>query len=210
MKARAMIRLFITCGVTLGLTVSTAAQTPQVPAPITTDVLAQPATWVPFQSVVEHNGVAAGRFWRDAQGSTRLELDAPDSRGRVICIENIPQATYYVFRPASGWTAQPMWLPTTGWQPRPVARVEAGTVVVEDGWSAYERLRGPTRERRAPALNFFAVTREQPDGTVERHRQIVVGDVPADLFAPPSGATVTVLTQPGGIVARPAPRGGAQ
>jgi hypothetical protein len=66
---------------------------------------------VALRSVVEIDGVPAGRFWRDAHGSMRLELDVPDAEGRTIVIHNIPQATYYVYRPAGGWTAQPMLLP---------------------------------------------------------------------------------------------------
>jgi len=42
----------------------------------------------------ERDGVQIGSFWRDRNGSTRLQLDQPDAAGRTIIIENVPQARY--------------------------------------------------------------------------------------------------------------------
>ncbi len=192
------------------MTTTIVAQQPAAPGDFS-DVIAQPATWVPFHADVERNGVQVGRFWRDRNGSTRLQLDVPDAAGRAIMIENVPEARYYVYRPATGWTVQPMLLPTQGWRPQPMPRLDAGIAVLEDGLSAYERVRLRQRERHVPALNFFVVRRESlDDGSVERYRRILVADPPAGAFAPPANATVTALEQPGGIIARPAPRGGGQ
>jgi hypothetical protein len=205
-----MTKWLTVCGWLLGAATLGAQDVPVRPRP-SMEAVAQPATWVAFRSVVERDGVAIGRFWRDARGSTRLELDSPDAHGRTIIIENVPAATYYVFRPASGWTAQPMVLPTGGWTPLPVARMDVGTPVTEAGLPAYERVTGTRRERRAPALNFFPIVRERlDDGSVERHRDILLGDVGASLFRPPFGVNVTERPDPGGIVALPMPRGGGQ
>jgi hypothetical protein len=192
------------------LAVGVSAQRP--PAPGTApDVAPQPTTWVPFQSVLEENGVTVGRFWRDAEGSTRLERSAPDAEGRTIIIENVTSARYYVYRPATGWTAQPMLLPTTGWHPREVQRSVIGTPVAEpiEGYTAHERATPEALERVAAGLNFLPLVRQRSaDGVTERHRNVTVGDVPASHFEPPGDAAVTVLDTPGGIVARPASKGG--
>ena len=173
-------------------------------------VVAQPATWVAFQATLERNGVPVGRFLRDAQGSTRLELDAPDEHGRLVMIQNVPQAKYYVFRPGAGWTVQPMVLPTGGYRPLPVRRLDAGQPVseTEAGLTVFEQARLDRRERRAPALNFFAVVQESADGlTIERYRSIQMTAPPASAFVPPAGVSLTELGEPGGIVARPMPGG---
>jgi hypothetical protein len=189
-----------------------ASLTAQEPArPDTRELVPQPMAWVAFQATLERNGVAVGRFLRDGHGSTRLELEAPDERGRMVIIHNVPQATYYVYRPGSGWTAQPMVLPTTGYLPVPVRRMDAGAARSEavEGYAVFEQSRGTGRERRAPALNFFAVVRESADGlTVERYRGIQVATPPASAFVPPAGAAIIELREPGGIVARPVAGGG--
>ncbi len=152
-----------------------------------------------------------GRFWRDRTGSTRLQSDAPDQEGRTIVIENVPQSKYYVYRPATGWTVQRMVLPTLGWRPLPLPRLDAGVPVIEDGRAGYERVWQRVRERRVPLLNHFAVRRESLDnGTVDRYVRILVGDAADGLFTPPTNARPTVLDEPGGIVAQPVGRNIAQ
>ena len=164
-----------------------------------------------FKADIERNAAPIGRFWRDRNGSTRLQWDLPDSDGRTIIIENVAQSKYYVYRPLKGWTVQPMVLPTQGWQPPPVPRVDAGTAVTEDGREAYERVWQRVRERRVALLNFFPVRRESLDtGVVDRYVRIAIGDVADALFAPPAAATPVIVDEPGGIVARPLGRRSGQ
>jgi hypothetical protein len=187
-------------------------QEPQVPGGRVTRAVTQPVPWVAFHAVVERDGVEIGQFWRDDKGSTRLELFAPDAEGHTILIQNIPTAIYYAYRPATGWTAQPMLLPSTGWHPQPVAVAEAGTTAREavEGLPTRERLTVEGLALRAAALNFFPLVRQLADGTVERHRRVQIGAVSGRLFVPPDGAVVVPLADPGGIVARPAQQGGAR
>ncbi len=187
-----------------------AQQRPALPGE-SVDVIVQPASWVPFRADIERNTVQVGRFWRDRNGSSRLQWDAADQEGRTIVIENVPQAKYYVYRPATGWTVQPMVLPTLGWRPLPLPRLDAGVPVIEDSRAAYERVWQRMRERRVPLLNHFAVRRESlENGTIDRYVRILVGDVADGLFTPPANARPTVLDEPGGIVAQPVGRNVAQ
>lgn len=62
---------------------------------------------------------------------------------------------------------------------------------------------------RAPQLNLFTLTELQPCQwrTTELcgvwFHDVKVGPQDVDLFSPPAGAAIEVLTEPGGIVYRP-------
>jgi hypothetical protein len=92
--------------------------------------------------------------------------------------------TYYVFRPAQGWVAHPMVLPTYGWRPAPVARSGVGErVASETGLDAYERRRGDgTIDRRLPHLNFLTVRETLPNGSVRTLEELHMREPAPRLF----------------------------
>ena len=167
-----------------------------------------PAAWVPLRAALVIDGEAAGRWWRGADGSTRVDRLAPDRRGVTIEIRHIATRRYYEYRPASGWTAHPMLLPTQGWEPDTLAPMTLGARV-SDARSAHEVFEVRTRrgpERHIPALNFLKVSEYLPDGRSQVLTEIVSVAPPDDLWQPPRGAAVLESHIPRGIVALPAPR----
>ena len=125
---------------TMLTTVASAQERPVLPG-ATEAMFPQPATWVAVSAVIERDGVAVGQFRRAADGSTRIEWATPDASGRTIEIRNIGQRRFYTYGPATGWTAQPMLLPTQGWVPPRVSVRAAGVKVAttQDGYDVYER-----------------------------------------------------------------------
>jgi hypothetical protein len=174
-------------------------------------LLAQPPDWVPFSADVEitvpNTPRVVGRFYRASDGSSRLETGPEDGSRQVISMKNIPAQTFYWFSPAPGygWTSQPLKLPPEGWRP---TQYRAN---MKDLAKHGERIEGLELYRyvtpsgdvalNAPALNFFSVVRQSVKfGKRERYFNIRLGEPPNDLFSPPAGASVRVLSKPGGII----------
>ena len=201
-----MTRILLSITALLALAAPAAAQT-AFPGAAVTDPYPQPAGWVAVEATLEINGAAAGRYWRSADGSTRLEYTTPDTRGITIEIRNVTERRYYVFRPSAGWTVQPMALPTQGWLPPRVARQAVGQKVAEVPYEVHERTRpNGAADRHVPALNFLKVRETTPDGSVRTLSNVKVQEPAAGLMRPPNGAPLTTLSVPGGIVALPSPR----
>jgi hypothetical protein len=81
-----------------------------------------PSEWVAFQANVSKSGlggkVVHGRFYRNQDGSERLETGPTISDIRVIDIKNVSKSKHYLFTAASrSWRVDPMLLPPSGYKP---------------------------------------------------------------------------------------------
>lgn len=183
----------------------------------------QPANWVPFSADVSvthaDSGITVyGRFYRDAQGSTRLET-GPKGETVVTFIRNIPRGVYYSLNTKRGeaWLQGPMKLPSGGWKPRvtrsdlvglskhtPFVEVRTGkphSFRAATGLTAYRILNGAgTLSLEVPDLSFFPILTVTLEGRREAYSNVEISDQPEHLFLPPAGAQVIVTDQVGGIV----------
>ena len=179
----------------------------------------QPQSWVAFEADVaksepatdgRHPVSLSGRFWRDSSGSTRLEFGLTGTTASSqIAIKNVPSSTFYTFVSTRGWIRQPMVLPPKGYRP---PRYQLGpnftkhTELVQ-GYTVYRTVNAEgVVSLMAPDLNFFTLKRQGTNGATETYYNIRIGDPDPALFEPPVGAVVTALSEPGGIIWKPARR----
>jgi hypothetical protein len=171
--------------------------------------LPQPAGWVPFEAVIQHEGVWIGRFRRDGASSTRRELDVgrggtPDraaqySAGDVL---RVPPARR--MDGAADGAADRQLVPTGG------LAADGGEPATRDWLEAVERTGEARRGQRAPALKFVRVLRDHGPEGPEQYMRIRIGAMPLSPFEPAAGAIFTRLREPGGIVALPSAPGVAR
>ena len=178
----------------------------------------QPSDWVPFSADVEVSvpGDATrkpyklvGRFYRDQNGSERLETGPenepiPGLTTTAISIKNIPSERFYSYSVQVGWISQPMKLPAGGWKPKAMytnAERPLHTDQIE-GFDVY-RATGPAGDTwlLAPALNGLALVEQVlRHGHRQVYSHIRLGPQSADLFEPPSGTELLVSAEFGGII----------
>jgi hypothetical protein len=178
-------------------------------------LIPQPASWVPFSAelrdVREDGAVTVGRFYRASDGSTRSETGPSLDNIRVVGINAISNATFYLWHADRGWTAQPMQLPPFGWNPTPTIFNSQMTGVTDkvEGFTVIRMVVGGNDRVAfvAPELNLFPLIVSYPCrgrtaqcGTV--HFNIRVGEQPQEYFAPAEDALITRREEPGGIVRR--------
>jgi hypothetical protein len=177
------------------------AVVPQTPAPT-----GAPSTWVPFSAdlkVTSPDGnEATGRFFRDAHGCERQEIPTGPQGSLITTIQNFETGKFYRLM-REQWTVQPMKLSPGGAMPRR----PGGSLTKpsrHEGYEVFEQVTprrvnnvpaGSSRSLVAPALDYYAVVREMPNGRVQTAYNIKVGPPPPELFLPPANAYVT--EQPG-------------
>jgi hypothetical protein len=205
------LAIWVAAAVMLTLVGAQAGYTQLRPTTVQRKPIEQPNHWVAFEADVQvlqgaDSGDLRGRFYRNSDGSTRLEEEQVNDReNRTVSIHNIALAKWFTFNPLKGWTSRPMVLPPNGWQPalqyqgNPQFRP---STIQRDGRPLYEKTFGSDEIWvEDPALNFFPVIKQELlTGRHETYTKIVEIEPPAELFEPPVGADVVELRQPGGIV----------
>jgi hypothetical protein len=179
-----------------------------------------PRQWIPFTALLtkidDGNEQSAGRLYRGADGSQRLETGPSLSDIRVISIKNVTKSKAYNM--AGGiWIEHPMSLPPAGWHPPRVllnsptykryqyklalAKGQDGSLTSTVGFDAYFREANGATQLMVPALNFFPVFRKTAHGgSMVFHDIVLTENPPAALFEPPADAAVGVDPRPAGIV----------
>jgi hypothetical protein len=169
----------------------------QPPSAAERQEVSTPREWVPFAATLTKTNATkvidvAGRFFRAADGSTRVETGPPGNRAAVIGINNVPLKRMYFYTEPLGWM-------TRSWDARHVAPPRLavdGQKTFHHGETVegYQVLRSVGQDGTvrflAPALNGEALIRQLPSGMRDELTQISTGPQPADLFEPPSGVTV--------------------
>lgn len=171
----------------------------------------QPEGWVPFDADVMKEAQGStqkivGRYFRDSDGSTRLESwDPSDPTVRVISISSIPRARAYVYSPRIGWESYPMVLPPGGYRPLR-HRLETKNLSRRPeefaGFEVYEYV-GAVGDisYRAPGLNFFPLFLQTgKDGQRTTYSNVQIREQDPALFDLPPGVSVTEKSTPRGIV----------
>jgi hypothetical protein len=182
-----------------------------MPQSATPALVSQPSDWVPFSAdherISDTGEVFVGRYYQASDGSTRAENGPTLEKINRVLIKHIPTATFYTWRLESGWTQQPMQLPPNGWHPRPtVASLFKDATETIDGFRLLKRELDDRTVFVAPELNLFPVLERKikcSPGVAScgfRYFNIRIGEPPSELFQPDPNATITRLTQPGGIV----------
>ena len=165
-----------------------------------------PSTWVAFTADMVRTapgGSVYGHFFRDADGSTRLESGPSLTDMRLIDVKNVTEEATYYFTEQTGWTRHPMKLEGKGWLPqtRPSRPPSEGRAVQYENFEGWT-LTGPNgqMEIQIPALNFFAADSSRANGTRMRYSNIQIRAVDRALFAPPPGAAIVYSDKPEGII----------
>lgn len=219
---RRTIVLLTLCALLLGTWAGASLRArPGQSGPREPQLLPQPYDWVPFSADVTvespTDGRQTGRFFRRADGSTRLEITWLQHNATVISINNVSATTYYRYSPKRGWVSGPMELPTWGWKPlryhdqvfglRPyrhrvaLKKGQSGSLWAVEGFDAFMYTTGAGGLRiMIPELNFFPAVRQSLYGRRETYSNIEIGPQPSELFELPPGAHVTAIDLPGGIV----------
>jgi hypothetical protein len=187
-------------------------------------LIPQPAEWVEFsaQLKVFHPGQpeAVGRFFRDLNGSTRLETGPTESDIKIISINNYSSRLRYVQTSAvpNRWRAEPINIPNRPWAPIPrrvqttgLTKLPERITVTEQGellpiskgvamglsetqfFEAfhYVNAAGNFLTIDIPALNFFSVLKQNSaSGRREVYFNIKSGPQPAELFEPTPGEPI--------------------
>lgn len=194
-----MIRILIRLALmTVAVQVALSGQTPS-------EYLPQPDHWVPFSANVEIVGtgrdgstqVVRGRFWRGADGSTRLETGPSEDDVRVTSINNLTKEVTYVGPTKSGtWLEQPMPPPGPfGRKPIQYTTRMVGLTLnfgEVEGFKVHRYINPNGDEWLwAPDLNFFPLVRRMAGGRrLEQYSNVQVGDQASSLFEPPAGVTI--------------------
>jgi len=187
--------------------------------------LAQPQDWVPFTADVRvfHPGVeaVAGKFYRSANGSTRMETGPlVSAQPLVISIHNVGLGLTFIGRKGK-WESHPIVLGPEGHRPPrlldgapgrhkldyKIRGNENGTTERLDpgdptGFEAYQYNAGSGAVAyEVPALNFFRVIQQNAvNGRREVYFNIKIAEPPEALFTPPTGAVVAAQADPKGLV----------
>lgn len=191
-----------------------ADQTPATMPASGTELIQQPATWVPFSAELENTTGGgeqfAGRYYQGSDGSTRYETGPGPVLTEItaVGIKNIRRQKFYSFSRRDGWTEQPMQLPPGGWHPSPtLARIYTATDETLDGLHLVKQESSRSVTWVAPELNLFAVRIDirdcgGPGRTCStRFFNIRREPQPDALFElPPDAGAVTPLSAPGGII----------
>jgi hypothetical protein len=143
-----------------------------------------------YQELSSRGVERVGHYWRDQNGSVRIETGRSFERLDVINIRNTARAEVYEFRTDSGWFSAPWSL---GGSIAPVREISANggtvtTVAVEGRTAVRRALADGAVEIYVPELNFLLVERTRGDGTRQLLRNVrTPGQISAMLFAPPQG-----------------------
>jgi len=184
-----------------------------------TDLLPQPAGWVPFSAdaeLIQPGGQKYhGRFLRASDGSTRFTLTPDRSAVPHITIRNVTQVRYYIG--ANGqWITGPMDLPPGGYKPHKYRASMKGLSPYADklaltkggdrslraakGLDAFRYVtRTGTVWLLAPALNYYPVLKVFLDGRRLEFSEIEIGEPDRSQFVPPAGAVLTLSDSVAGI-----------
>lgn len=128
-----------------------------------------PAAWVPVSAKTRrvHDATGqewAGRFYRGSDGSIRSESGATLDTIDTIGINNIAAGVHYLWSSRLGWTAQPLELPPTGWNPPTRRRFSnAWTARASEGFDMMI-VPGPDGRQTSlvPELNFLDIVKTVP------------------------------------------------
>jgi hypothetical protein len=153
---------------------------------------------VPFSAAGRslHHGVLQSemRYYRDANGSFRIDASATGAPTLITINDRVRRVI--ILRGESGeWSEAPMPSNMARRGPLQEARMPGLASVGEtrDGLLLHKySVRDGGVELLAPELNFFPVRKEK-DGVVEEYFDVRIGNQPAELFAPPTGAPVRVV-----------------
>jgi hypothetical protein len=156
-----------------------------------------PAMWVPvtadYQELSSRAVERVGHYWRDQNGSVRVETGRSYQTLDVINIRNAGSGEVYEFRTDLGWFSAP-W--SGGASIASVREISANggtvtTVTVEGRTAVRCTLADGGVEVYIPELNFLLVERTAVDGPRQLLRNVrVPAQIAATLFAPPQGEHV--------------------
>ena len=184
----AMLPVFLTAAVILARQQPTGNATGQYQR-ITIQL---PERWVPFSATTKNTDASGnvdyGRLYRSSDGSNTTVMRATDGEP-VITIHHFPSRQTFAKLGKQGWMVYPF---AKGKRTEPqralvadASRVEKLDVVAAGG-PVYE-LRGRVKRTRwAVALNGFPIYTLDSYGNTFELVDIVVGEPPAELFAPPA------------------------
>jgi hypothetical protein len=170
--------------------------------------IAGPDHWVPFQADftdVSRDGTTmmTGKIYRGADGSFRRDGTSIKSVYTVM-INNLSLGKNFVLPPGSStWVVRPLGVTAKEWtapQRRRADRLQQGDRR-QEGLLVLAQVDHP-ETLEAPELNFYPVTAVLTNGTREVLSRITLGDVPQEVFSPPSDADLTYESTPGGIIKR--------
>jgi hypothetical protein len=157
-------------------------------------VVRLPSEWIPFSATIVYNDppgtVRRGRFYRGSDGSNTT-IDQSRDGTPVITIHHYPSRQTFARLGQRGWIVYPfdkgqntgprLQLSAASSKLRPLDRLIAGQPV-------YEFTRSTGVAHLAAGLNGFAVYLQETDGRTIEFTDIVIGQPPAEVFAPPPGA----------------------
>jgi hypothetical protein len=152
------------------------------------------AMWVPviadYQEVSSRGIERVWHYWRDQNGSIRVETGRSVQTLDVIHIQNVARAEVYEYKTDIGWRSAHL-SPSMSLTPVREISASGGTVttVSVEGRTAIRRtLPDGQIEVFVPELNFLLVERTRADGRRQLLRSVrVEAQIPATLFAPPRG-----------------------
>jgi hypothetical protein len=169
-----------------------------------------PSYWVAFDAsfrILKEPVNVAGRFFRSADGSTRVETGPEGGPPVVVSISNVASERHYEYDAETDrtrWRSYPMRLHPDGHHPKPRSLTRTKGLAPDtrtiEGFQVYAyTTRGKVVRYEAPALNFFALKTEFEDSRQEFFN-LQLRDQPPVLFSPPLGASVEERDQLRGIV----------
>jgi hypothetical protein len=163
-----------------------------------------PDHWIPVIADVK---VSEGgrqhfeRFYRNSDGSTRVEVTHPLTGETVVTIHNLAQETSYALTSGGQWGALPLIdgirrLPPRNPRVSRQAQLTSSPETVQ-GIAVYRLIEGNSVQYLAPELNYLDIKAEVVtktaggDELVVRELFNIVATAPSsDLFWPPAGAPV--------------------
>lgn len=152
-----------------------------------------PREWIPVIAdvrIVDTAGTVRERFFRNRDGSTRIEAYSPFVAEQVVTIHNLPQMTIF-FQAADGsWSALPI-RPAMRLVPLRRPRVGRNATIssAPETWEGVKVYKVSEKVLLAPELNYLEV-RDARGPRVREFYNIQVVDPPEDLFVPAPGAIV--------------------
>lgn len=161
-------------------------------------VVQLPKQWVPFSATIvytEQGVVRYGKFYRSFNGSNTTINESSDGLP-VITIHNFATRQTFARLGQQGWIAYPLDERQSN-SPKPRISASAKklrqlSTSIADA-PVYEFTRSGGVSRLAAGLNGFPVYLEELDGRTIEFTDIVLGEPPANVFAPPPDARPVMM-----------------